>query len=111
MIAGANVIAADSMEDAQQQAERIRRIRAVGLFGRGRSFTDEEADLLLQSPAGRHIEQMMTYSGIGTPDVVRDFLEGFAKTADADEVIVAFQSPTTEQRLRSVTLTAEALAG
>ena len=52
----------------------------------------------------------MTYSGVGTPDVVRDFLEGFAKTADADELIVAFQSPTTEQRLRSVTLTAEALA-
>jgi len=111
VIAGANVIAADTMADAQQQAERIRRIRAVGLFGRGRSFTDEEADLLLQSPAGRHIEQMMTYSGIGTPDVVRDFLEGFAKTADADELIVAFQSPTTEQRLRSVSLTAEALAG
>jgi luciferase family oxidoreductase group 1 len=111
VIAGANVFAADTMEDARQQAERIRRIRAVGLFGRGRQFTDEEADLLLQSPAGRHIEQMMTYSGVGTPDVVRDFLEGFVKTADADELIVAFQSPTTEQRLRSVTLTAEALAG
>jgi len=110
VIAGVNVIAADTQEAAQQQAERIRRIRAVGLFGRGREFTDEEADLLLQSPAGRHIEQMMTYSAVGTPDVVRDFLEGFAKTADADELIVAFQSPTTEERLRSVALTAEAMA-
>jgi len=105
------VIAADTTEDAQQLAERIRRIRAVGLFGRGRSFTDEEADLLLQSPAGQHIEQMLTHSAVGTGPQVAEYLERFAKQADADELIVAFQSPTTEQRLRSVTLTAEALIG
>jgi hypothetical protein len=40
---------------------------------------------------------------------VGEYLEGFAKQADADELIVAHQSPTTEGRLRSVTLTAEAL--
>jgi luciferase family oxidoreductase group 1 len=110
VIAGVNAIAADTVEEAQQQLERIRRIRAVGLFGRGRSFTDEEADLLLESPAGRHIEQMLTHSAVGTGAQVAEYLEAFAKQADADELIVAFQSPTTEQRLRSVTLTAEALA-
>jgi luciferase family oxidoreductase group 1 len=110
VIAGVNAIAADTAEEARQQLERIRRIRAVGLFGRGRSFTDEEADLLLQSPAGRHIEQMLTHSAVGTGPEVAEYLERFAKQADADELIVAFQSPTTEQRLRSVTLTAEALA-
>jgi luciferase family oxidoreductase group 1 len=111
VIAGVNAIAADTVEEAQEQLERIRRIRAVGLFGRGRSFTDEEADLLLESPAGRHIEQMLTHSAVGTGAQVAEYLEAFAKQADADELIVAFQSPTTEQRLRSVTLTAEALAG
>jgi luciferase family oxidoreductase group 1 len=110
VIAGVNAIAADTAEEARQQLERIRRIRAVGLFGRGRSFTDEEADLLLESPAGRHIEQMLTHSAVGTGPEVAEHLERFAKLADADELIVAFQSPTTEQRLRSVTLTAEALA-
>ncbi|MGY1604545.1 LLM class flavin-dependent oxidoreductase [Geodermatophilus sp. SYSU D00815] len=110
VIAGVNVLAADSREDAQRQLDETRRIRAVGLFGRrDRTYSDEEADLLLESPAGRHVEQMLTYSAVGTRDEVRDFLEGFAKQADADELIVAHQSPTTEQRLRSVTLTAEAM--
>ncbi|MGY1808816.1 LLM class flavin-dependent oxidoreductase [Blastococcus sp. SYSU D00669] len=110
VIAGVNVLAADTTEDAQRQLAETRRVRAVGLFGRrDRSYTDEEADLLLQSPAGRHVEQMLTHSAVGTRDEVRDFLEGFAKQADADELIVAHQSPTVEQRLRSVTLTAEAM--
>ncbi|MGY1618776.1 LLM class flavin-dependent oxidoreductase [Geodermatophilus sp. SYSU D00691] len=109
VIAGVNVLAADTTEDAQRQLGETRRVRAVGLFGRrDRSYTDEEADLLLQSPAGRHVEQMLTHSAVGTRDEVRDFLEGFAKQADADELIVAHQSPTVEQPLRSVTLTAEA---
>jgi alkanesulfonate monooxygenase SsuD/methylene tetrahydromethanopterin reductase-like flavin-dependent oxidoreductase (luciferase family) len=87
----------------------MRRIRAVGLFGRGRSFTDEEVEILLESAAGQHVDQMLTYSAVGTPAEVGDFLADFAKRADADELIVAHQSPTTEQRLRSVELTASAL--
>jgi alkanesulfonate monooxygenase SsuD/methylene tetrahydromethanopterin reductase-like flavin-dependent oxidoreductase (luciferase family) len=55
-------------EEAQEQLQAIRRIRAVGLFGRGRSFTDEEADLLLEHGAGRrHVDQMLTYAAVGTP--------------------------------------------
>ena len=53
---------------------------------------------------------MLTYAAVGTPAEVRDYLENFAKLADADELIVAHQAPTTEGRLRSVTLTAEAMA-
>jgi alkanesulfonate monooxygenase SsuD/methylene tetrahydromethanopterin reductase-like flavin-dependent oxidoreductase (luciferase family) len=110
VIAGVNAIAADTADDAQQQLQAIRRIRAVGLFGqRGRSYSDAEVEALLESPAGRHVDAMMTHTAVGTRDDVRTFLEAFAKTADADELIVAFQSPTPEQRLRSVTLTAEAM--
>jgi luciferase family oxidoreductase group 1 len=110
VIAGVNVVAADTTAEARDQVEAVRRIRAVGLFGqRGRSHTDEEVELLLQSPAGRHVDQMLTHTAVGTPDEVREQLEAFAKLADADELIVAFQSPTTEQRLRSATLTAEAM--
>jgi len=109
VIAGVNVLAADTIEAAQEQLQQTRRIRATSLFGRGRSFTDEEADLLLESAAGQHVEQMLTYSAVGTRAEVRDYLEGFVKRADADELIVAHQSPTTEERLRSVTLLAEAM--
>src|SRR3954463_4027043 len=76
VISGVNVLAADTIEAAQGQRQETRRIRATSLFGRGRSFTDEEADLLLESAAGQHVEQMLTYSAVGTRAEVRDYLEG-----------------------------------
>jgi alkanesulfonate monooxygenase SsuD/methylene tetrahydromethanopterin reductase-like flavin-dependent oxidoreductase (luciferase family) len=112
VIAGANVVAADTTEDAREQFEVMRRLRALSLFTRpdGTKYTEADADALLQSPAGRHVDQMLTHSAVGTPDEVRGHLEAFAKVADADELIVAHQSPAPEQRLRSVSLTAEAMA-
>ena len=107
VIAGVNVIAADSNEDAQAQLHITKRSRVSLLFGRDRTFTDQEADMILESPQGQHIEQMVKYSAVGTPEAVKEYLDGFAKHADADELIVAHQSLTTAQRLRSVELTAE----
>jgi luciferase family oxidoreductase group 1 len=109
VIAGVNVIAADTRAQAEENLQAVRRTMAVGLFGRGRSFTDEEADLLLEQGAGHHVSSMFTYAAVGTPHDVGEYLDGFRKQADADELIVAHQSPTTEGRLRSVELTAEAL--
>jgi len=40
---------------------------------------------------------------------VKTYLEDFAATTGADELIIAHQSPTVEQRLRSVELTAVAM--
>nr|BFE84670.1 hypothetical protein GCM10020093_072710 [Planobispora longispora] len=52
VIAGVNVIAADTSEEAQEQLRTSQR-RRVGLFlGRGRTFTEEEADAILDSPPG-----------------------------------------------------------
>jgi len=111
VIAGINVIAADTEADAQEQLRTSRRLRAAGTFGqRGHEYTDEEADLLLEHGAAPHVDQMLTYSAIGTPTEVREAVERFAKHADADELIVAHQSPTPAARLRSVELLAEAMA-
>ena len=66
VIAGVNVIAADTVSQAQDNLEAVRRTMAVGLFGRGQSFTDEEADVLLKRGAGQHIDQMLTYTAAGT---------------------------------------------
>ena len=52
---------------------------------------------------------MLTYTAVGTPDEVGDYLDDFRQLADADELIVAHQSPTVEGRLRSVELLAEAV--
>ena len=109
VIAGVNVIAADTTAAARDAFGAVRRTLATGLFGRGRSFTDEEADLLLSQGAGAHVDSMLTHTALGTPAEVRAHLEGFRRLADADELIVAHQSPTTEGRLRSVTLLAEAM--
>jgi len=109
VIAGVNAIAADSSEDAREQLQTARRVRAIGLFGRGTPYSDENADQLLAQGAAQHVDQMLTYAAVGTPAEVREYLDGFVKLADADELIVAHQSPTTEQRLRSVTLLAEAM--
>ncbi len=109
VIAGVNVVAADTVDAAREALQGVRRNLAVGLFGRGRTFSDEEADLLLQQGAGHHVGSMLTHTAVGTPPQVGDFLERFREQADADELIVAHQSPTTEGRLRSVELTAEAM--
>jgi luciferase family oxidoreductase group 1 len=110
VIAGINVIAADTEAEAHEQLLASRRLRATGIFGqRGHEYTDAEADLLLEHGAAPHVDQMLTYSAIGTPPQVREAVQRFAKQADADELIVAHQSPTPAARLRSVELLAEAM--
>jgi luciferase family oxidoreductase group 1 len=109
VIAGVNALAADTTAQAQEQLQLSRRFRAIALFGRGQALTDEQADQLLAQGAAQHVDQMLTYAAVGTPAEVGDYLDRFAKTADADELIVAHQAPTTEGRLRSVALVAEAL--
>ncbi len=107
VIAAVNVVAADTAAEAQETLRASMRARVSLFFGGGRTFTDDEADMILDSPQGQHVSQMMTYSAVGTPDVVLDYLDGFAKHADADELIVAHQSNTTAGRLRSLELLAE----
>jgi luciferase family oxidoreductase group 1 len=114
VIAGVNAVAADTTADARAALQVMRRERAIGLFGRGREFPEglsfeERADLLLAQGAAHHVDQMLTHTALGTPAEVREHLTAFAALADADELIVAHQSPTPEGRLRSVELVAEAM--
>ncbi len=114
LIAGANVIAADTLEQAEQYLLQVRRIRAVSLFGRrvGASaldVSDGRADQLLAAGAGAQVDQMMTYTGVGTADQVRSFVEEFAAATAADEVIVAHQVPSAAGRVRSAEILAEAV--
>jgi luciferase family oxidoreductase group 1 len=106
VIAGLNVIAADTTEDATRQFAAVQRYRIKALLGRGVHLTDEDADELLASPAGQRIASMATYSAVGTEDEVRRYVEGFVRLADADELIVVHPSPTLDARLRSVELVA-----
>jgi len=109
VIAGVNALAADSVDDAQDQLAVTKRVRLAAILGRGRALGDSEADALLDSPAGRRVEHMFSYAAVGTRDTVRAYLDGFARLAGADELIVAHQSPSSGARLRSVELVAEAM--
>ena len=107
VIVGVNVIAADTVADAQEQLRKAKRARVRALARPGIALDDEQADEVLASPQGRQIEQMVQYSAVGRPDDVRDYLDAFEKQADADELIVALQSPSVEQRLHSARLLAQ----
>lgn len=109
VIAAANVIAGATSEEAREQFELTRRQRVQVLFGRdGRDFTDEEIAAILASPQGAHVDQMLTYSGVGTPEEVAEFLAGFARHADADEIMVSPAGAKIGDRHRSLELTAQA---
>jgi luciferase family oxidoreductase group 1 len=107
VIAGVNVIAAGTDEEAQEQFLRVRRSRVVRMLGGGQDLTEDEKDALLRSPQGQQLARMMKYSAVGTPDAVGDYLGSFAQHANADELILAPASPTIETRLQTVDLVAD----
>jgi luciferase family oxidoreductase group 1 len=115
VIAGVNVTAADTGGAAREAFQAVRRARAVGLFGRRLGVpadaSDEQADELLASAVGMHVDQMLRYSAVGDPGDVRDYLDGFVKDTGADELITVHQAPALDARLRSVELLAECFLG
>lgn len=109
VIVGVNVVAADTTDTAREAFGQVQRRFATSLFGRGRTFTEAEVDILMETAAGQHVRQMQAYSAVGTPREVRTYLDEFAASTGADELIVAHQALSTPARLRSVTLLAEAM--
>ena len=113
VMAGVNVLAADTADAAREQLQDIRRIRAVSLHGRRlgvreQDVTDEQADELLAAGVSVQVDHMLTYTAAGTPGDVRDYLNDFLRLTDADELVTVHQVPTAQGRMRSVTLLAEA---
>jgi luciferase family oxidoreductase group 1 len=107
VIAGLTVIAADTTREAQEQLLTVQRNRVSLLLGKGQTFTDEEADYLLESPAGQQLLEMMTYAAVGTGDEVRRYVSRFVQHSKADELMVVHPAPTLGARLRSMALLAE----
>ncbi len=107
VIAGVNVIASDSMEDAQRQHREVSRRRVARFLRVPRELSDDEADQILASPQGQQIAQMMYYTAAGTPDVVQRYLTEFAREAAVDELMTVHPSLTIGERLRSVDLLAD----
>jgi luciferase family oxidoreductase group 1 len=106
VIAGLTVIAADTSRHAQEHLRAVQRMRVNLFLGKGRTFTEEEADALLESPAGAQLRAMMTYLAVGTADEVHAYVAKFADHADADELITVHPAPDLDARLQSIELLA-----
>ncbi len=108
VIAGVNVIAAPTSDEARTLFRSTARKRVRLLYSRaGHSLTSEEAEEILDSPAGAQAWEMLRCSAVGTPAEVSASLDDFAVEADADELIVASSAPERAAALRSIELLGE----
>ncbi|HVO54154.1 MAG TPA: LLM class flavin-dependent oxidoreductase [Solirubrobacterales bacterium] len=109
VIAGVGVIAAESAEAAAEQYEKTRRARTKSIFGRGdRRLSDEDVDQILRSPQVRVVDEMLTYTAVGTAAEALDYLDRFQRRTGADELITVHYADSVANRLRSVELLAAA---
>jgi len=114
VMVAANAIAAEDAEDASAQFDTMRRSRVRSMISRGPAtpeYSDEQIDAFLTTTEGGRLADMMRYTAVGTPSDVRTFLEDLAAATQADELILAHASQQIGNRLRSVELTAQAMAG
>jgi luciferase family oxidoreductase group 1 len=111
-MAGVGVIAAETAESAAEQFQAARRLRARALFSRGdRKLSGEDVEALLESPQAAVVDEMLTYTAVGTPGEAAAYLERFQDQTGADELITVHYNDSVENRLRSVELLGEAALG
>jgi len=109
-IVAVNVVAAATSEAAATLLERVQleRVRRFLSIGRPVELTDDEAELLVEHPAGRQVLAMMRVTASGSPTEVAEQLRALAEQTDADELITVHSATTLAERLASLRLTAEA---
>jgi len=108
VIAAVNVVASDTEADAVRQLEGVRRQRVKAMAGRGRHLSEEQLDQIIESPQGRQIIDMLRYTAVGTGEQVRDYLDGFTRTAQADELMISLQGLSEAETTRGMEILAEA---
>jgi len=109
-IAGVGVIAAETKEHAQAQLEITRRARVKNLFKSpsGGKLSNEEVDEVLSSYRAKVVDEMLTYSAVGTGAEAAAFLADFQAKTGVQELITVHYADSVDNRVRSVELLAEA---
>jgi luciferase family oxidoreductase group 1 len=109
-IAGVGVIAAPDKADAEAQLEVTRRARVKNLFKSpsGGRLSEDEVDQILDSPRARAVDEMLTYSAVGTGAEAAAYLADFQQKTGVDELITVHYADSVDNRVRSVELLAEA---
>jgi luciferase family oxidoreductase group 1 len=108
-MAGVGVIAAENAEEADRQLQITRRIRIKSLFKTpgGGKLSEDEVDQILDSPRARAVDEMMTYSAVGTGADAAAYLADFQQKTGADELITVHYADSVENRVKSIELLAE----
>ncbi len=109
-IAGVGVIAAEDKAAADAQLEITRRVRVKSLFKSpsGGKLSEEEVDEVLASPRARAVDEMLTYSAVGTGAEAAAYLADFQAKTGVEELITVHYADSVDNRVRSVELLAEA---
>lgn len=110
VLAAVNVICADTDDEAHHQLRVAARWRVQRFLHLADDLGDEQLDRVIAGPQGQQIVRMMTYTAVGDPSTVAQYLNRFADHADADELVLALSSPTIDERLRSLELVASVAA-
>ena len=85
--------------------------RKLKRYAKDQGYSDAQIDAFLTTPNGQQIANMMKYTAAGTAPQVGRFLEDFAESTQADELIIAHHSQDIDNRLRSAELTAGVMQG
>lgn len=110
VMAAVGVLTAETSEQARVEYLDVRRNWARNILSRGGPrLTLEEVDMLLGTPRAAMVDEMLYYTGFGTPAEVGAYLDEFQRLTEADELITVHRALSVDARLRSVRLTADAL--
>ncbi|QGU07950.1 Alkanal monooxygenase alpha chain [Corynebacterium occultum] len=108
VIAAVNVIGADTEEEADRREEGIHRQRVRSMAGRGRFFSEEQLDQIINSYQGQQIIEMLYFTAKGTAPQIREQLERFTELAQADELMISLQGTTQPEAMESMEILAQA---
>lgn len=112
VIAAFNAIVAPTREEAAEMDAVVRRSRIRSFLLRGaaaaESLSDEDLDVLAESPQGRQVLGMMRRSVVGTGEDAVAAIDAFAAEASADEVMLAVHGTRADERTRALELIAAA---
>jgi len=104
LIVAANLIAAEDEEEARAQHQAALRWRARRFLAPGSELTDDEIDVLLDTPSGDQVKGMMHYTAVGTPEQAQSYLAQLTEKTGADELMLAPAAPRRTDRIRAVEL-------
>jgi len=109
-MAGIGVIAAADKASADAQLEITRRVRVKSLFKSpsGAKLTEEEVDQILDSPRARAVDEMLTYSAVGTGEEAAAYIADFQRKTGVQELITVHYADSVANRVRSVEILAQA---